>query len=206
MADKTEREDVDCVIRANGPDLLRYFLRRGVNLHDAEDLLGDAYTVLWRRRQAIPQNPDEARMWCYGVARRLLTHRTRTLDRANRLLGAEASRAAIADTGSIDPARTVEDSERAHSVRVAIEALNPGMREIVVLVHWDGFSLADAARHLHLNASTARTRYARARSQLAGMLADHHPAQTMQARSDDTLDERGDFLASSTAPASEVQA
>ncbi|MDS0246959.1 RNA polymerase sigma factor [Microbacterium aurantiacum] len=39
-------------------------------------------------------------------------------------------------------------------------------RELVMLVHWDGFSIASAARRLSMNESTARTRYGRALQRL----------------------------------------
>ena len=41
-----------------------------------------------------------------------------------------------------------------------------------MLVHWDGFTLADAAGLLGLNASTARSRYAAARQTLKEALSD----------------------------------
>ena len=41
-----------------------------------------------------------------------------------------------------------------------------------MLIHWDGFSVAEAAEILGLNASTARGRYAAAREQLRQALAE----------------------------------
>lgn len=46
-----------------------------------------------------------------------------------------------------------------------------------MLVHWDGFSIADAARLLSINNSTARTRYGRALRRLE---------RTLQHRDQDT--------------------
>ena len=46
------------------------------------------------------------------------------------------------------------------------------MRELVTLVHWDGFGIAEAGQILGIGASTARSRYARARERLTAELGD----------------------------------
>jgi RNA polymerase sigma-70 factor (ECF subfamily) len=51
-------------------------------------------------------------------------------------------------------------------VRDAIARLQPDLAEIVRLVHWDGFSLTDAAEIVGIPASTARGRYLRAKEEL----------------------------------------
>jgi RNA polymerase sigma-70 factor (ECF subfamily) len=58
------------------------------------------------------------------------------------------------------------------SVRRAVGRLDERSRELVILVHWDGFSIAQAARLLSMNASTARTRYGRALHRLRRDLDD----------------------------------
>lgn len=62
-----------------------------------------------------------------------------------------------------DPAETAE-------VRDAVAALPADRRELVVLVHRDGFSITEAAQLLDVNPSTARTRYGAARERLARAL------------------------------------
>lgn len=60
-------------------------------------------------------------------------------------------------------------------VRDAIARLEPDLAELVRLVHWDGFSLADAAELLGIPASTARGRYQRAKSELRAALSVEAP-------------------------------
>jgi len=43
-------------------------------------------------------------------------------------------------------------------------------REIIMLVHCDGFTLVDAGRLLRLRATTARSRYHRARNRLRAIV------------------------------------
>lgn len=63
----------------------------------------------------------------------------------------------------------------AHAVRDAVARLAPEHRELVELVHWEGFSIADAGAVLGLNASTARSQYSAARQKLRLALRDESP-------------------------------
>lgn len=64
------------------------------------------------------------------------------------------------------------DASDANAVRDAVFRLLPEHREIVMLVHWDGFSISDAAMVLDLNPSTARSHYAAARTTLQNALRE----------------------------------
>ena len=59
------------------------------------------------------------------------------------------------------------------AVREALQTLEATSREIVMLVHGEGLSLADVARLLRINESTARTKYGRARTKLRDELKVH---------------------------------
>jgi RNA polymerase sigma-70 factor (ECF subfamily) len=64
----------------------------------------------------------------------------------------------------------VDDTSPDHSelvaVRDLVRRLPDPQRELVTLIHWDGFSIREAAELLGLNPSTARSRYATARDAL----------------------------------------
>lgn len=161
-------ERVTHVIETDGEDLLRYLVRRTPSPEDAADLLGATLLVIWRRGTDLPHDPLEARLWCFGIARNTLRdHRRGT---ARRLALADSLRAHLARApGAVtdDPARLAEEREEQTRVRSAVDALDGRSRELVILIHWDGFSIAEAASHLGVNESTARTRYGRARRRLA---------------------------------------
>ncbi len=162
------------VIRANGVDLLAYLARRTSSSDDAPDVLGDVLVVIWRRRGSIPHDPSQARMWSFGVARNALRDYRRHGARRSQL--AETLRASLitsATEGEGDPAEIAARAARASEVRAAVAALPDRDRELIVLIHWDGFSISEAAALLRLNASTTRTRYARARARLATHLEAH---------------------------------
>jgi RNA polymerase sigma-70 factor (ECF subfamily) len=81
----------DLIDREAGP-LLDYFNRRTLSPDDAADLLGETLVVVWRRERSIPTEPVQARMWLYGVARKVLAGHRRSSRRLRGLterLGAE---------------------------------------------------------------------------------------------------------------------
>ncbi|QGQ20357.1 sigma-70 family RNA polymerase sigma factor [Cellulomonas sp. JZ18] len=158
----TPDERLTVALDASGADLLAYLTRR-VGPADAADLLADAMVAAWRRVDDLPVEPERARMWLFGIARNtLLNHhrgevrRRRLADRVREALAGDAATAPAADAGA--------------EVRDAVARLDPDLAELVRLVHWDGFTLAEAAELTGVPASTARSRYQRARGELRAAL------------------------------------
>lgn len=154
-------DDVHAVLATNGGRLLGFFANRVDSPDDAADLVGDVFLVAWRRSRQLPVDPDEARMWLFGAARKVLANHRRVGHRRDALDARIRERIAAA----IEP----DDTYRVE-VREAVRALPDPLAEVVRLVHWDGFSLEDTARLLGIPASTARSRHARARELLRAAL------------------------------------
>jgi RNA polymerase sigma-70 factor (ECF subfamily) len=159
---------VEALVRAETPRLLGYFARRVVPRTDAADLLGETLLVLWRRADSLPEDPEQARMWMYGVARRVLATHRRGASRRSALgdrlrgeLSLDGGTAGIDGSSAAEPA-----DDRLDAVRAALERLSASDRDLIALVHWDGFTVAEASRLLHLRLSTGRSRYHRARNRL----------------------------------------
>ena len=142
------------------PELLRYFQRRVHDPEEAVDLLGETLLVLTRRARAIPTADDQARMWCYGVARKVLLSYQRRGRRQVEL--ADQLRGELRRTSHVAP-----ENEQLHDALVQLDDLD---REIIRLIHWDGFTQAYVAGHLNLPAGTVRSRYTRARRRLRAIL------------------------------------
>jgi RNA polymerase sigma-70 factor (ECF subfamily) len=142
--------------------LLDYFARRVASPDDAADLLGETLVVVWRRERSLPSDPTEARMWMFGVARKVLSQHWRSTRRSRQLgerLALEVRHVAISAPG--------DDFD---DLRAAIGTLRASDQEIIRLVYWDGFTLVQTARLLGLNAATVRSRHARARASLHARL------------------------------------
>jgi RNA polymerase sigma-70 factor, ECF subfamily len=159
-----DRERVIALLHRESASILAYFARRLDVVEDAADLLNETLIVGWRKREEVPRAEDEARMWLFGVARRVLgTHRRGRLRRAALL---ERARAELVVAS--EHIHTDDDLGR---VRALVARLGERDREIFMLVHWDGFSLAEVARLQRVNPATVRSRYNRALQRLRADLS-----------------------------------
>ncbi|PPF23598.1 MULTISPECIES: RNA polymerase sigma factor [unclassified Rathayibacter] len=155
---------LEAVYLANASDLLSYFERRVSPVADAADLLSDTYLVAWRKVDSIPTDPEQARMWLFGVARRTLANAQRG--------NARRSDLAMKLAGTLRAMPLEEPTAEHLDVRRALDAIAPDQAELIKLVLWDGFTVIDAGRILGLSASTARGRYQRARTALRELLTE----------------------------------
>ena len=101
-------------------------------------------------------------MWLFGIARNVVLNHSRGERRRSRL--AERLRESV---GALPPHN---DAAAGLEVLDAIQRLDPDLAEVIRAVHWDGFSLAEISQYLGLPASTVRSRYHRAKRELATVL------------------------------------
>jgi RNA polymerase sigma-70 factor (ECF subfamily) len=157
---RDDRLDLPRLIDESKRALFAYFARRVVSTDDAADLTGEVLLTMWRKVDSMPAEPVESRMWMFGIARNVLANHRRALSRRRKLSERLKGEALVSGD-----ARPVRDN-----VWEALEALPETDREIMQLVHWDGFSLAEAAKILGKKPATVRSRYSRARARLRGDL------------------------------------
>jgi RNA polymerase sigma-70 factor (ECF subfamily) len=131
---------------------LQRYLRRRIDSASADDVLGDALLVMWRRVDDIPA--EAALAWCYGVARGCLANKRRGADRHLKLvrrLGNER-----------EPATTSSDP-------VMLEALSrlpEGDREVLRLWAWEYLAPREIAVVLGITPNAASIRLHRATKKL----------------------------------------
>lgn len=92
--------------------------------------------IAWTRVDALPAATDEARRWLFGIARNVRLHAHRGSIRRSRL--ADRPRATLS-------ARSLPAADRSWNSGNAIDRLDGDLAELVRLVHWDAFTLAEAA-------------------------------------------------------------
>jgi RNA polymerase sigma factor (sigma-70 family) len=139
--------------------LLGYLLRRTEVPEDASDALAEVMLVAWRRLDDVPP-VEEARLWLFGVARRVLANLRRSAERRLRL--GERLRQELAGAAFPEP----EDENEAEVVRAAIRKLPEAQREVLLLNAWEGLEPAEIGVVIGVIPATARTRLHRARNQL----------------------------------------
>ncbi|GGD76881.1 RNA polymerase sigma factor [Microbacterium murale] len=148
--------DLPRLIEGSKRALFAYFARRVVSTDDAADLTSEVLLTMWRKVDSMPSEPVEARMWAFGIARNVLANHRRGIARRRKL--SERLKGEALVSGDERPVRD--------DVWEALRALSETDREIIQLVHWDGFSLVDAAKILGKKPATVRSRYSRARAKL----------------------------------------
>jgi RNA polymerase sigma factor (sigma-70 family) len=159
-----DRDDrVADLLRATAPALHATLTRR-LGADAAEDALSEVMVAAWRRASSLPDGAEEARMWLFGIARNIASNAERGARRRDRLVAKTVDSAAPA-------VRSSDAADSGLEVRDAIARLDPPLAELVRVVHWDGLSLAEAAALLGIPASTARSRYAKAKRELRTALA-----------------------------------
>jgi RNA polymerase sigma factor (sigma-70 family) len=160
----SRRQRFEALFTTHSSTVLAYALRRVDVAADAADVIADTFVVAWRRIDEVPAG-DEARLWLYGVARRVLANHARG-DRRRTVLAARL-RDHIATQSRGD--RPGDDPE-AEIVRAALARLDPGDRELIELTSWEGLSPTEAAAVLMVLPSTLRSRLQRARHRLRSEL------------------------------------
>lgn len=163
---RAEDRRLTAVFEANQADLLRYICRRVDSFDDASDVLGDSMVAAWRNIKRMPRTNEQARMWLFGIARNALLNAQRGARRRT-AASIELAAALRARNQNNDPAEQAD----ALDVRRALLKLPAHLAELLRLVHWEGFSITDAASVLDTPASTARSQYAVAKSLLRAELA-----------------------------------
>lgn len=162
---RADRENhFEALIRANASDLLAYLERRIDPRADAADVLSETFIIAWKKVGKAPSDEIGGRMWLFTIARNLLLNARRTTRR--RLAATDRLRR------ELEQSRAGTDTADTLAVRDAVKQLPADLRELVELVHWDGFSLVEAARITGITASTARSRYAAAKGRMRRALVE----------------------------------
>jgi RNA polymerase sigma factor (sigma-70 family) len=161
------------VYLAHRSSILGYVLRRTDNPDDAADVIAETFLTAWRRLEDVPCDVG-ARLWLYGVARRVLANHHRGVRRRSALT--ERLRADLS-TGYRPPEF---DSGQAQ-IAEAFLRLPPAERELLTLSAWEGLDYGQIAVVLGCSRNAVRLRLFRARKRFAGELAScqarsAHPA------------------------------
>lgn len=144
-------------------DLVRFAQRR-VPEAQAEDAVGEALLVAWRRLDDVPRQPADARAWMFGIVRNTLlnTHR-----------GARRQHAVAVRLAEVATDRSPDDADlvaRQVDLARAWERLSALHQEALSLAVIDQLTARQAAAVLGITAVAFRLRLSRARHALRGQL------------------------------------
>lgn len=134
---------------------LQRYVRRRCGSADADDVVAEVLTVVWRRLDQVPGDAPVA--WTFGVARRVLANQRRSTGRRLRLIDR------VRRMQETIPAHQVDDTDLAE----ALDRLTSDDREILHLWAWEQLAPREIAVVLDITANAASLRLHRARGRLA---------------------------------------
>lgn len=153
-----------------------FAFRRTSSWSAAEDVVQATFATLWRRARTGRVDPldlDSARPLLLVMA----GHECGNVLRSSRRQAALRDRIQLIDSaGTAEPdhssvaAAKVDDERAMSDIRRILDKLPAKQREVVELVVWSECSMAEAARVLGVPEGTVKSRLARARTSLAGLL------------------------------------
>ncbi|HUR07118.1 MAG TPA: sigma-70 family RNA polymerase sigma factor [Nonomuraea sp.] len=144
--------------------ILGYVLRRCQDPDDAADVVAETFTIAWRRIEEVPKG-DEAKLWLFGVARKVLANHRRGERRH------EQRTAALREQLAASPVLAHLSSEDFSAIGKVFADLSDDDRELLALVAWEQLDAAQVARTLGVSRNAVRVRLYRARKRFARGLA-----------------------------------
>ena len=151
--------DFEHFVRSVSADLLGYFTRRIHPPDEAGDCLGDVLLTLWRRIDDLPPQQEEPRAWAFGIANKVLSNHIRSSTR--RIALTERLRQELRSRPGPPIDRFVSEG-----LIEMLKKLQLRDRELILLVAWEGFTVAEAASIIRIRPDAARARYSRLRAKL----------------------------------------
>lgn len=141
-------------------DAMRDYCLRRLPSDDTNDALAEVFMVVWRRLDSVPDG-NQARLWLFGVARKVISTIQRGTRRRVRLA---AKVMAIGDGGSlaVDTESLVVRRSQDAALMKAIATLKPDDQELVRLKAWEEISHADIGEMLGISAHAVDMRLNRA--------------------------------------------
>jgi RNA polymerase sigma factor (sigma-70 family) len=161
MSERVKGERFEAVFREHYAAVRAYALRRA-SPDVAQDAVGEAFLVAWRRLDDVP---EDALPWLYATCRRTLANERRSARRADAVVARAAAERA---THGRDPADLVGAVD---VVRAALSCLGEGQREAIMLAAWEELSPDRAATAAGCSRGAFAVRIHRARRRLERELA-----------------------------------
>lgn len=160
MARTTPPAGLDAFCATEFPRLVRMLDLLTGDLHVAEELAQETLVRVASRWDRV-RGMESPEAWARRVARNLATSRWRRV---------QAARRAAVRSGPDEVVHHDADVAAAHAVRAALQRLSVPDREVLVLRHHLGLSVAETAAELSITETAVRSRTHRAAARLRDLL------------------------------------
>jgi RNA polymerase sigma-70 factor, ECF subfamily len=142
---------------------IRDFCRRRVASDLVDDAVAETFLAAWRHLEDVPPG-DDALVWLYGVAYRVVGHQWRSTARRRRL---EARLRSVALRPGSAADESVIDGDDSRLVLVAAARLSDTDAEVLRLRAWEQLGITDIAAVLEIAPNAVKQRLYRAKRNLA---------------------------------------
>ncbi|RYV52994.1 RNA polymerase sigma factor [Pengzhenrongella frigida] len=146
------------------PELRHFVLRRG-GPEIVDDVVAEAFVVVWRRWDDAPADPSRRRGWVYGIVKHKLAHALRDRDRHLRVASRVVATAVIELSDPGDDLASIEEARR------VLDLLPRAERDAVELAVLAGLTTLEVAEALQCSATAVTSRLTKARGRLRRLLA-----------------------------------
>ena len=152
--------------------LFRFAYRMTGSVADAEDVVQECFLQLLRPGSSYDPAVTPIRTYLFGVVR------NQSLKRVGKSLTAQQGQRAASRDAS--PESHVLRMELEQVVAREVMELPAGLREVLILAHYEEMTIAEIARVMEIESTTVKSRLQRARAQLRETLAAY--ATSMERR------------------------
>ena len=168
-----DREALEALLVAVQPQLYRFSMKMCRHTEDAEDVLQDSMLSVARALKDF-RGGSSLSTWAFTIARRFCIKKRRQRRYAPKqeesLEHLKPAEKEGLSSSVPNPEEQVEATEVWQQVQVAISALDPAYREILVLRDIEGLTAKEVASVVGLSVSAVKSRLHRARGQLRASL------------------------------------
>ncbi|MCI6584654.1 MAG: sigma-70 family RNA polymerase sigma factor [Mobiluncus sp.] len=149
------------IFAAHGTAIVRFLHRRGAYA-EAEDLAAETFTVMWRKKDEVPDGAELP--WLYKTAGLTLAN----WFRKKKSLPMGDSQETLDSLDSNDPATLVVKD---HGMQAALAELSERDRDIILAVAWEGLTGQSLADYLGISRNAADAALSRTRKRLEEAIA-----------------------------------
>lgn len=147
-------------------DAVHAYAARRVGPELARDVVADTFRIALEQYDRYDASAGTERMWLFGIATNLLHRHWRTEERRLRASRAAGGRAAAPFDPLVQVEERVDASRDVDALVDALDALDPGDRDVLVLTVWQELNSVEVGAVLGIPAGTVRSRLNRIRRQL----------------------------------------
>lgn len=151
------------IFAMHGTAIVRFLHRRGAYT-EAEDLAAETFTVMWRKKDEVPDGAELP--WLYKTAGLTLAN----WFRKKKSLPMGDSQETLDSLDSNDPATLVVKEQW---MQAALAELSERDRDIILAVAWEGLSGQSLADYLGISRNAADVALSRARKRLEEAIANN---------------------------------